>query len=181
VNWLVGTDAERVQMVAAGKADLKCADKTATQSRLSTVDFSGLIFVDAGGFLVNAGASIQKLADLGGKRIGVIGGTTTETRLDRMLKQRLINAKVTKLEDGNEGVALLESGSLDAFAGDKITLVGLATQAKDPGKLALLNDDLSYEPLAFAPPRGDSAYRLEVNKALTRVYAGGDIDAIFGQ
>ena len=71
---------------------------------------------------------------------------------------------------------MLESGSLDAFASDKIKLIGLATQAKDPGKLALLNDDLSYEPLAFALPRGDSTLRLEVNKALTRVYAGGEIE-----
>jgi ABC-type amino acid transport substrate-binding protein len=118
---------------------------------------------------------------MGGKRIGVLAGTTTETRLLQVLKDRLINATVTKLKDGNEGVAMLESGSLDAFAGDKIKLIGLATQAKDPGKLALLNEDLSYEPLALALPRGDSALRLEVNKALTRIYAGGEIDAIFGQ
>ena len=181
VNWLVGTVGERLQMIVSGKADLDCANTTATQSRMQTVDFSGLIFVESGGFLVSAGGTTQKLADMGGKRIGVLAGTTTETRLLQVLKDRLVNATVTKLKDGNEGVAMLESGSLDAFAGDKVKLIGLASQAKDPGKLALLNDDLSYEPLAFALPRGDSALRLEVNKALTRVYAGGEIDAIFGQ
>ena len=181
VNWLVGTVSERLQMVASAKADLECANTTATQSRMQTVDFSGLVFVESGGLLVSAGGVIQKMADLGGKRIGVLAGTTTETRLNQMLKERLINATVMKLKDGNEGVAMLESGSLDAFASDKIKLVGLATQAKDPGKFALLNDDLSYEPLAFALPRGDPAYRLEVNRALTRIYAGGEIDAIFGQ
>ena len=30
-------------------------------------------------------------------------------------------------------------------------------------------------------PRGDSALRLEVNKALTQIYVGGDIDGIFRQ
>ena len=49
-----------------------------------------------------------------------------------MLQQQLVNAKVTRVKDGNEGVAMLESGSLDAFASDKIKLIGLAVQAKDP-------------------------------------------------
>ena len=98
-----------------------------------------------------------------------------------MLKQRLVNAKVVKVKDGNEGIAMLESGSLDAFASDKIKLIGLAAQAKDPKVLAMLPDDLSIEPLAFALPRGDSSFRLEVNRALTQVYVGGEIETIFNQ
>ena len=181
VNWLVGTAAERVQMVASGKADIDCANTTATQARMQSVDFSGLIFVETGGFLVLSTPSIQKVGDLAGRRIGVIGGTTTEARLEAMLRERQQDAKITRLKDGNEGVAMLESGSLDAFASDKLKLVGLARDAKDPSKLALLQEDLSYEPLAFALPRGDSAFRLEVNRALTRVYVSGEIEPIFGQ
>jgi ABC-type amino acid transport substrate-binding protein len=181
VKWLVGTTRERLQMVATGKADIDCANTTATQSRMGSVDFSNLIFVETGGFLALGGGPVQKIADLSGKRVGVIGGTTTEARLDQALKQRLINATVVKLKDGNEGVAMLESGLLDAFASDKIKLIGLATQAKDPSKLALLPEDLSYEPLAFAVARGDSSFRLVVNKALTQTYVGGDLDPIYGR
>ena len=181
VNWLVGTVAERLEMVKSRKADLDCANTTATLARMQNVDFSSLIFIDGGGFLVKAGAPIQKFADLGGKNIGVIGGTTTETRLNAMLKEKLVNAKVVRIRDGNEGAAMLESGSLDAFASDRLKLVGLAAQAKDPNAFALLNEDLSIEPYAFAVPRNDAAFRLEVNKALTQVYASGEIDAIFKQ
>ena len=180
VNWVVGTVAERLAMVASGKVDLECANTTATQTRMATVDFSSLIFLDGGGLIAKAAAT-QKLADLAGKNIGVIAGTTTETRLESILKARLVNAKVVKVKDGNEGVAMLESGSLDAFASDKIKLLGLALQAKDPKALAMLPEDLSIEPLAFAVPRGDSSFRLEVNRALTQVYVGGEIDAIYGQ
>ncbi len=86
---------------------------------------------------------------------------------------------MTRVKDGNEAVALLEKGSLDAFASDKVKLVGLAVQAKDPKALAILGEDLSIEPLAFALPRGDSAFRLEVNRALTQVYVGGELESIF--
>ncbi len=179
VNWLVGTAAERVQMVASGKADIDCANTTATQTRMKDVDFSGLIFLEAGGFLALSPGPIVRLNDLNGMRVGVIRGTTTEVRLNALLKERGISGRVVLLNDGTEGVAMLESGSLDAFASDKIKLVTLAAGGKNPGKLALLGEDLSYEPLAFAVPRGDSSFRLEVNRALTRVYASGEIDSIF--
>jgi len=181
VNWLVGTAAERVDMVAAGKAQLDCANTTASRSRMKSVDFSSLVFLDGGGIIVKSATSMQKFTDLAGKRVGVIAGTTTEARLDAMLAQKLINARVTRLKDGTEGVAMLESGSLDAFASDKIKLIGLAVQAKHPEELAMMQEDLSIEPIAFGLPRNDSAFRLEVNTALTQVYLGGGIDAIFTQ
>ena len=181
VNWLAGSVTERLQMVASGRADLECANTTQTQSRLANVDFSNLIFIDASGFLVKAGAPINQLADLGGKRVAVLKGTTTETRLNEALSRRLVNATVVAITDAGEGVAMVESGSVDAYAGDKIKLVGLAIQAKEPARLALLADELSFEPYAMALPRYDSALRLEVNRALTQVYLGGDIETIYAQ
>jgi ABC-type amino acid transport substrate-binding protein len=60
-----------------------------------------------------------------------------------------------------------------------VKLVGLAVQSKNPKGLAILGEDLSFEPIAFAVPRGDSAFRLEVNRALTQIYIGGEIEGIF--
>lgn len=180
-NWIVGTVGERIMMVATGKADLDCANTTASLTRMADVDFSGLIFIDGGGFLVRADSPVKKFADLAGKNIGVIAGTTTEKRLDEALKSRLVNARVTRIRDGNEGIAMLETGLLDAFASDKIKLVGLATQAKDPNALSMLADDLSLEPYAFAVPRNDSAFRLQVNRALTQVYTSPELETIFRQ
>lgn len=180
VNWIVGTVSERLAMIASGKADLECANTTETQTRLKDVDFSNLVFVDGGGFLVKVSASINRFPDLAGKRIGVIAGTTTEQRLRAVVKERLAsNTTVVTVREAPEGLAMLEAGSLDAFASDKVKLVGLGAQAKDPNAFQLLGEDLSYEPYAFALPRGDSALRLEVNKALTQVYVTGEIEPIF--
>jgi ABC-type amino acid transport substrate-binding protein len=124
---------------------------------------------------------MNSMADFGGKKIAVQKGTTMETRLRDALQRRLVNATMVPVGDASEGTALLESGGVDAFAGDKIKLVGLASQAKDPKKLALLAEDLSFEPYALAIPRNDSAYRLEINRALTQVYMSGAIEPIFAQ
>jgi len=179
INWLVGSVSDRLQMVATGRADLECANTTQTLARLANVDFSNLIFVDGGGFLVKSDSPVNKITDLSAKKIAVLKGTTTETRLKDTLQRRLVNATIVPINEANEGVAMLESGSVDAYAGDKIKLIGLAAQAKDPGKLAMLAEDLSFEPYAFALPRNDSALRLEVNRALTQVYMGGEIETIF--
>jgi ABC-type amino acid transport substrate-binding protein len=179
ITWLAGTVAERIAMVASGKADIDCANTTATLSRMNDVDFSSLIFIETGGLLVKDGGPVQQFNDLSGRTVAVISGTTTEIRLDALLKQKLVNAKVVRVKDGNEAVALLEKGSLDAFASDKVKLVGLAVLAKNPKELAILGEDLSLEPIAFAVPRGDSAFRLEVNRALTQIYVGGEIEGIF--
>jgi len=181
VNWTVDTVPNRIAMVASGKADLECANTTQSLARLQQVDFSNLIFVDGGGFLVRADSNVNAFGDLAGKSIAVTTGTTTQQRLEKVLKDRLINAKVVQVKDGVEGVAMLESKAVDAFASDKIKLVGLAAQAKDPKMFALLSEDLSFEPYAFMLPRNDSAFRLEVNRALTQVYLSGEIDPIFNK
>ena len=181
VNWLAAPVAERVQMVAGGRAELDCANTTQTQTRLASVDFSNLIFIDGGGLLVKAGSPIQRVADLAGKRVAVLKGTTTQARLADTLRLRNIQATVMPIDDAGVGLSLLEAGSVDAYAGDKVKLTELALRSREPGRMALVLEDLSYEPYALALPRNDSALRLEVNRALTQVYLSGDIEAIFEQ
>src|SRR5207244_2920696 len=59
VNWMVGSVSERLAMVASGRADLECANTTQTLARLANVDFSNLIFVDGGGFLVKSDSPVN--------------------------------------------------------------------------------------------------------------------------
>jgi ABC-type amino acid transport substrate-binding protein len=179
VNWIAGSVAERLKMVASGRAELECANTTQTLARLATVDFSNLIFVDGGGLLVKAGAPINRIADLDGKRVAVLKGTTTRTRLDDALEMRQIKATIVPIDDAAEGLAMLESGRVDAYAGDKVKLTSLARMASEPQRMALVIEDLSYEPYALALPRNDSGMRLEVNKALTVVYVSGEIEQIY--
>jgi len=121
---------------------------------------------------VDVGALDVGAIDVGAVGVGPAGRTVPGERA-------LLTTAVVPIANANEGVAMLESGSIDAYAGDKIKLIGLAAQAREPAKLALLAEDLSFEPYGLALPRNDSALRLEVNKALTQVYMGGEIEQIF--
>jgi glutamate/aspartate transport system substrate-binding protein len=76
-------------------------------------------------------------------------------------------------------MAALEAGSIDAFAGDKVLLLGLGTKIKDPAQYEVLADDLGFEPYAIVLPRNDSAFRLAVNRALAQVFRSDAIVEIF--
>ncbi len=178
VNWVAGSTAERLQMVQSGKADMDCANTTQTLGRLAGVDFSSLIFVDAGGVILRADSPVNSIAELAGKKVAVLKDTTTEKRLSAIVRADLPGTQILPVTDPREGLALLESGAVDAYAGDRIKLVGLAVM-NNPGKFVLLNEELSFEPYAITLPRGDSALRLEVNRALTQVYQSGEIETIF--
>jgi len=181
VNWIPGTTPQQLQMVAGGKADLECGNTTQTLARMANVDFSSLIFLESGGLLGKAESKGRQLSDLGGKKIAVQKGTTTEARLREVLQKRLVNAQIVTVDRASDGMAMLEAGQAEAYAGDTVNLVGLIIQAKEPTKYGIMNDEFSYEPYAFALPRNDSALRLEVNRALSQIYRAGEIQPIYSQ
>jgi len=181
IRWVPVTVQNRFDTIAKGQADLECGASTVTLGRMKEVDFSSFTFVDGTGILVKASLSAKGIGDLGGKKIGVIAGTSNERALNEALKSRVINATVVPVKTRDDGLAQLESGAIDAFASDRVLLIGLAAKAADQKSLALLTDALSFEPYAIALPRGDWQMRLAVNTALAHIYRSSAIGEIYGR
>ena len=179
VQWVPVTVQTRFTAVASGQADMECGATTVTLGRMKDVDFSSLTFVDGTGVLVRASTAGNSLMALAGKKIGVIAGTSNERALAEALKSKLVNAEVVAVKSRDEGLAQLEAGAIDGFAGDRVLLVGLAGKARDPKSLSLLGDILSYEPYAIVLPRGDWALRLAVNTALSQIYSSPALPELF--
>lgn len=179
VKWVSATTQNRLDLVRKGEADMECGATTATLSRMEVVDFSSPIFVDSTALLVRKGMGATSLGGLAGKKIAVVGGTTNQKALDQALKTALVSATVLTVKTREEAVGALESSAADAMAGDRVLLIGLAGQVKDPAQYDLLGDDLALEPYAIVLPRGDVAFRLAVNRALSRIYSSEAIVEIF--
>jgi ABC-type amino acid transport substrate-binding protein len=179
VKYVPVTTQTRFDAVAKGQADLECGASTVTLSRMKTVDFSSYIFIETTGLMAKAANDYKSLADLGGKKIAVIGGTTNERAVRAQLERRKLNATVVPVKSNEDGIAAVESGTADAFASDALLLIGGVVKAKDPKALALMNDRLSYEPYGLVLPRGDPDFRLLVNRTLVGLYKSGEIDPIF--
>jgi ABC-type amino acid transport substrate-binding protein len=170
VNWMPATTQNRLELVARRQADMECGSTTATLSRMETVDFSSFVFLDSTGVLVRNDAGVKSFVDLSGKRVAAIAGTTNEKALGEALKKRFVSATVVGVKNRDEGLAALEAGQVHGFASDKVLIVGLSGKVKDPTQYTMLTEDLSFEPYAIVLPRGDTAFRLAVNRALAQLY-----------
>jgi ABC-type amino acid transport substrate-binding protein len=119
------------------------------------------------------------LMDLANKKIGVIAGTSNERALAAALKAKVVTATVVPVTSREEGLRQLEDSTIDAFASDRVLLVGLVTKAKDPKALALLGDPLSFEPYAIVLPRGDWMLRQGVDAALSEIYKSSALPDLY--
>lgn len=178
INWLAGTTPERLAMVAEGK-DMECGVTTNTLKRQEKVDFSTTTFLQTGALLVRSDSGIKKASDLAGKKLAVAAGTTTQKRVTAALSNAKIAAEVVPFKSRDEAFHALEDNKAQALAGDKIVLVGLVARDSSNTRYAMLDEDFSLEPYAFALRRGDPDFRLAVNRGLASIYRSGNIVPIF--
>jgi glutamate/aspartate transport system substrate-binding protein len=179
VTWTPVTPENRMTMVVNGTIDLECGTTTNTLSRQAQVDFSQMIFVDGGSLLVRTASNIKSLSDIAGKRVAVIPGTTTEEVMTEALQKMDVAVELVRVREHSDGLAALENGTADAYASDRVILIGLALTSKDPTKLALAEQYLSYEPYGLMLRRGDADFRLAVNRVLSQLYRSGQIYPIY--
>jgi ABC-type amino acid transport substrate-binding protein len=181
VRWAPVTPENRVDQVASGAVDIECGSTTASLSRQEKVDFTLMTFVDGASLLIVEGAGIRAVSDLNGKRIGLVPGTTTERAVTAFLRDNSVTATLVPVKDHDEGLAGLQASNLEAYASDRIILVGLILQARGTARYTLALDVLSHEPYAFMVRRDDSAFRLVANRTLARIYRSGAIGTLYAK
>lgn len=167
------------EKLAAGEIDLECGSTTNTLSRQEQVSFSLLTFADGGSLLMKIDSGLGSLADMNGRRIGVVPGTTTEGSLQAALGRGGVRAELVKLKDHAEGLVAVMEGRIDAYASDRVILVGLVLGSGNQKSLRLAEEMYSYEPYALMLRRDDAAFGLAVNRALARLYRSEEIYAIY--
>jgi len=179
LQWKALSADERIDAVARGAVDLECGTTTISLSRMAVVDFSVPIYVDGGAVLVGTRSKLGKLADLKGRRVAVIPGTTTEQALARTLTAIGAPAIVVPIGNLAEGLAQLAAGKVDGVAGDRIVLTVQRSRTPSAGDSDFLPSDISYEPYGLVMRRDDPDFRLAVNRALVELYRSGEIDPVF--
>jgi len=178
-KWVPVTVESRMGAVTSGAIDIECGSTTNTLSRQEQVDFSLTTFVTGASLLALSGRDI---GELGGIRIAIIPGTTT----DQIIKDAMARggagasqAQLLAVKDHAEGLLALVNRTADVYATDRAILIGLVLSTPDPQRFALLDRFLSYEPYALMVRRGDPAFRLAVNRSLARLYRSGEIMEVY--
>ena len=196
VEFVRLTATDRFEAVQQGRVDLSCGTDTPTLERRALVDFSIPIFFAGTGALLRSDAD-RRLRDAMEDRpapaqpvwraapgvftanvvFAAVGGTTIEKSLIDGLRARRINVTVARVPDYGAGVQMVLERRAAALFGDRPVLLDAA--ARGPaGELQVLERRFTRETLALAMRRGDDAFRLLVDRSLSRLYRSPDIDPL---
>lgn len=172
------TPESRIARLVDGTIDLECGSTTRSIAREQQVDFSHIIFITGTKLLVREGSGIQQIEDLEGQALALTRGTTNEAVVKDLVALEGLDVEIREVADHAEAFRALENGEVDAYASDLILLHGLISQAENPGDYAAVGRLLSYEPYALMMRRDDSAFRLVVDRTLSRLFRTGEIHDI---
>jgi len=177
VTFVPVTAENRFDAIAQGQADLLCEATSATLSRRERVDFSISTFVSGASLAIPPDGPISVDA-LAGRKIGVLGGTTTQEDLDITLREQGLSAEVIVVKTHDEGFNLLKKGEIAAYFADRTILQDRLRHDAAGSGLLLADNYLTIEPYALAMPI-DHDFRLAVDRALSRLFRSGGMIKVF--
>jgi polar amino acid transport system substrate-binding protein len=109
----------------------------------------------------------------------VVSGTTIEKALIDTLKARRIVVTVAPVAGYAAGVQAVLDRRAAALFGDRPVLLDAAKRGPAAGELLVIDRTFTREPLALALRRGDDAFRLLVDRSLSRLFRSKDFAALF--
>ena len=170
---------DRLSGVENGSVDIECGASTVTLSRRERVDFSLMTFITGGAVLSLKTSPIPSISDLEEKTIAVIEGTTTHATLHRLSEVNEYAFTLRIIETHEQGIELLNAGKVDGYATDRAMIIGQVLRSADAGLYTISSGVFSFEPHALMMKRGDTDFRLVVDRALASLYRTARIRRIY--
>lgn len=168
----------RFDMVSSGQIDLLCGAASITLKRREQVDFSVPVYVDGTTVALKANGP-QTLAGLAGSKVGVRSGTTTLEALTNSLNAQKIDADIVQFSDHPSGMAALDGDAIAAYFADQSILMNMILQKENREEFKVLEEILTVEKHGLAMARGDSDFRLAVDRGLSELFQEGVIRQAF--
>lgn len=181
VVYTMVTPANRIALVQNGTIDLECSTTTNTQARAQQVEFAPTHFVGSITAMVRKNAGIDSIAQLEGKRIATVTGSTTIQLLQTYRRSEKVEFQEVSGKDTSDTFLLLSSGRADAMVLEDVQLAGLAAMAGVAGDFRLVTERLRDEPYGFMFRKGDPAFKALVDETLTHVMKSGEIQEIYAK
>ena len=178
-TYLQVTPANRIAMVAEGKADLECGSTTNNAERRAKVAFTVPHYISGARYMVRADSPIAELQQFEGRKLVSTKGTTALKVVDAANRDRMLHITLLEAPDHAKAVEMVEKGEADGFAMDDILLYGLISGRADPGKLKVVGKFLTIEPLAIMLSRDDAEFKKIVDDEMKRLIVTREAYTIF--
>ncbi|MBF6175423.1 glutamate ABC transporter substrate-binding protein [Nocardia blacklockiae] len=167
VEYRILGSADRERALQEHTVDIVVKTMTITCARRQQVTFSSTYLMSHQRVLAVKNSGITGLADLAGKRVCVVTGTTS---LD-LIRRKQPAASIMTVPAWADCLVVLQQRQVDAISTDDALLAGLVAQ--DPSYTEVVGDNLSDEPYGVGIPKGNDDMVRFVNHTLDRLRTDG--------
>ena len=168
------TGASRIPALQTGKADLVISTLSITPERAKVIDFSLGYAVLRTVIAAPKSVAVKSLAELDGKTVGTVRGTTHDTQLTREGPKGM---KLTRYEDDATEAQAFLSGQVDIFSTAELLVAPI--DKKNPARQVEVKFVLDTFKLAVGVKKDEARLVEEVNKWIATNLKNGKLDAIY--
>ena len=163
----------RIPELQLGRVDLVAAGLGYTKERAEQIAYTHSHYQHPVRMLVRKGSDYEKLADLNGKRISAIRGSTSEM----FARKALPNSEIVTFADSPTSYLALVQGKTEGVA---LTTIGAIRYINDPKQdIRVLEEAVGWEPAGVGLKKGEDRLLNAVNKVLENLEASGELEAIW--
>jgi ABC-type amino acid transport substrate-binding protein len=182
VRYTILTSTNRIPLLTNGTVDLDCATTTNTVQRQQQVAFAPSHFVTSITAAVKKDSGINSLAELNGKTVSTVSGSTGVQLLRAYRKSGNIDVQELAAKDTADGFLLLASDRTVAYILDDVQLAGLIATSPKPGDFKILTaESLRQEPYGIMYRKDDLQFKELVDKTVTDLMKSGAIEQIYAK
>lgn len=170
VRFRIEDSAQRIPNLLSGTVDLVVQAMTVTCARKRQIGMSSVYYDAAQRLAVPAVSPVTGIADLGGRPVCSITGTTSITTLQAARGSDGRAPQIVGVPENSDCLVLLQQGQVDAATTDDTILAGLALEDR---RVAVRGAPLASEPYAIGvAPQNTDLLRF-VNGVLDRLKTDG--------
>jgi polar amino acid transport system substrate-binding protein len=168
------TGAARIPSLQTGKADLVISTLSITPERAKVIDFSKGYAVLRTVIAAPKNITLKSMADLDGKTVGTVRGTTHDTQLT---KEGPKGMKLVRYEDDATEAQAFLSGQVDIFSTAELLVAPI--DKKNPARQVEVKFVLDTFKLAIGVKKDEKRLLEEVDKWIATNLKNGKLDAIY--
>ena len=160
----------REPSIIDAKVDVVVATYTINDTRKQVVSFAGPYYVAGQDIMVKKdNTSINSVADLNGKKVCSVQGSTSLTNVQQQAPQADLSITFDTYSKCAEA---LKDGRVEAVTTDNVILIGLVNDNKADFKL--VGKTFTTEPYGIGLKRNDDAFRSFLNDRIEAIYKNGE-------
>jgi polar amino acid transport system substrate-binding protein len=165
----------RIPELSQGRVDILAAVLGYSPARAGQIDFSDAYFLSLQKLAVQKDSGYETPADLNGKRISSIKGSSTQT----FVKNTIPGAKIVGYDDAPSAFMALTQRKVEGFGLTEAMLRRFIVKLGPDSTLKVLDSPLGQEQWGLGLKKGEPQLVAAVNTALASMEISGEAQSIF--